>query len=155
MFKLRFKSRDLDSSSQVQGSPCGQELAKLGPQTHGVLVSVGPGSACHTGSQSEASNEQHWPMRGQQLAVSLCLTRANSPAAALSSGRSAWAWSGLTGPRSPVTRLSPAVSTPGQRRDSTWEKLRGDIYLIILISLFLKQMFLVCQKIYQRDLWDF
>lgn len=36
--KLRFKSRDLDSSSQVQGSPCGQELAKLGPQTHTVLV---------------------------------------------------------------------------------------------------------------------
>ena len=96
MFKLRFKSRDLDSSSQVQGSPCSQELAILGPQTHRVLVSVGPGSAWHRGSQSEAINHQHWPMRGQQLAVSLCLTRANSPAAALSSGRSAWAWPQVT-----------------------------------------------------------
>ena len=38
IFKLRFKSRDLDSSSQVQGSPCGQELGKLGPQTHRMLV---------------------------------------------------------------------------------------------------------------------
>ena len=146
MFKLRFKSRDLDSSSQVQGSPCGQELANL-VHRHRVLVTVGPGSAWHTDSQSEDSTEQHWPMRGQQLAVSLCLTRANSPAAA----------GGQPGPalRSPVTRLSLAVSTPGQRRAYTSEKLREDVYMIILIILlFLKQMCIVCQEIYQREIYE-
>ena len=33
IFKLWLKSRDLYSSSQVPGSPCDQELAKVGPES--------------------------------------------------------------------------------------------------------------------------
>ena len=104
VFKLKFKSRDFDSSSQVQGLPCGQELAKVGPETHGMM-----------GMRAQGQPGAVWPIRdrdparlanegrvGGWLAVSTCHTTVQP---------------GLSGlPRSTVARHSSLSSLYATQR---------------------------------------
>ena len=100
IFKLWLKSRDLYSSSQVPGSPCGQELAIVGPQSLRLIQGTWAQAQLATGQPIRG---QHWvtltnqrPALGDtdqwEASTSLRSAHAWHSQQSSSSERSAWAW---------------------------------------------------------------